>query len=216
MMNRLPVGTLAAFAVIGVLWLAYARERHETAQARVELHNTQAALDTSRIILRDSSHTLTERLAFQSSEYIRLSDDLDRLIRKDRNNIVLLTRLRLSFDSVQRAVTRGEVSGDSAIRLVRSRLDTLGFHVGFTASVPAPPEQATVEWSVSHEPESVIVALNRSEEGQLALRALTGGNTTARIDSTLVQVDTGLRHTNSLAAKGLLVLAGVIIGLLLK
>lgn len=215
-MRELPfVKVLIAGAFI-VLAVAYQRQRAATADAKVEAHNLRASLDTSRVILRDSTRTLTERLAFQQTREIALGQDLDRLLRAEGSKVQMLARLRLTLDSVQGAVTRGDVTGDSVIRYVSAYLDTLGFRVGINATVPPPPESATVHWDVAHEPESVIVALNRTQEGQLAVRALTGRNSTASIDSTVVRVESAARHNASLAAKGLLLLAGVALGLLLK
>lgn len=59
------------------------------------------------------------------------------------------------------------------------------------------------------------MALNRTQEGQLALRALSGGNATAVIDTAAVRVENNVRHTSSLAGKLLLLLAGVVAGRLL-
>ena len=216
MMRELPLGKIMVSIVVVVLAMAYARERTRAREALIQAHNLQASLDTSRVILRDSTGTLTERLAFQQSREIELSRDMDRLLRADGSRVQMLARLRLELDSVRGAVTRGAVTEDSAIRYFASRLDTLGFRVGIKASVPAPPESASVEWNVAHEPESVIVALNRTEEGQLALRALTGPNATARVDTTVVRIESAARHNASLAGKLLLVLGGVVIGVLLK
>lgn len=202
---------------IGIMWFGIERTKDQLAQERVRAHNLQASLDTSRTIFEDSVATVTERLAFQETREITLSRDLDRLIRADGTRVELLARLRIELDSVRGAVTRGDVSAvDSIVRRLEARLDTMGFHVSIAATVPRPSEPATVEWTVSHEPESVLVALNRTEEGQLALRALTGRNATARIDSAIARVEPNLRHTRSLATKGLIFLLGVAAALLLK
>ena len=214
-MRELPFFRILAVAAFTILAFAYVNQKDAVERERVIRFNAEAQRDSSRVLLRDSAHTLTERLAFQSDQTIELSRDLDRLIRQDGSRVQMIARLRLVMDSIHGAVTTGQVSGDSAIRILESRLDTLGFHVGFRATVPAPPETASVEWNVAHEPESVLVALNRTEEGRLALRALTGPNSTAVVDTAIARVETNLRHTRSLATKGLWVLVGVALARLL-
>lgn len=212
---KVPLFKILALILIVGLAFAYVRQKDAVGRERIIRFNAEAERDSSRRLLRDSAHTLTERLAFQSTQTIELSRDLDRLVRQDGSRVQMIARLRIAMDSIRGAVTTGAVSGDDAIRILESRLDTLGFHVGLRATVPRPPEPATVEWNVSHEPESVLVALNRTQEGQLALRALTGPRTTALIDTTVVRVETGLSHTRSLAQKGLWILLGVALARLL-
>ena len=211
-MNAWKIGGLVI--VVGALLYA-ANQKGAAHRERIQRFNAEAARDSSRVLLRDSTHTLTERLAFQSTQTIDLSRDMERLLRRDGSRVEMLARLRVELDSVRGAVTSGTVTGDSVLRIVESRLDTLGFRVGMRASVPPPPERATVEWDVSHEPESVIVALNRTQEGQLALRALAGGNTTAVIDTAVVRVENNVRHTSRLAGKLILLLVGAVAGRLL-
>lgn len=206
------MGKILVAILIVVLAFAYVREKDRLAKERIKTHNAEALYDTTRLILRDSSKTLTERLAFQQTEAIRLEGERDRLLRVEGSRVIALQRLRVELDSVRGVVTVGDVTGDSALRYLTARLDTLGFSARIRADVPAPPAQARVEWDVSRNPVEVVTALNRSPDGRLALRALTDGNATVHIDTVRMEVESGLKRTQSLAAKLLLILGGIVIG----
>ena len=112
-MNAWKVGGLVI--VMGSLFYA-AAQKDAAHRERIQRFNAEAARDSSRVLLRDSTHTLTERLAFQSTQTLNLSHDMERLLRRDGSRIEMLARLRVELDSVHGAVTSGIVTGDSALR----------------------------------------------------------------------------------------------------
>lgn len=213
--RELPIWrVLVALLIVGMSVALY-RQSGAVRQARIDYQNERAAHDRSKVVYRDQMHTVAERLAFQTSQNVQLSGELDRLLRRDGEKTRLLSRLTITFDSIRGLVSSGEVTGDSAVRYLFARIDTLGFHASVQASVPPPPDTALVHWHVSRDSVGITTAVNEGPEGQLTARTVTDAHATPSIDTTVVAVEPALRHNRRLAASGLLVLLGLVLGKLL-
>lgn len=203
-------------ALIVALAFALAKARDDRDRERLARFNAEAQRDTSRVLLRDSTGALSERLAFQQQRAFALDDALRRQLRLEGQRVELLTRLRVSLDSLTASgagiVTQGS---DSSIRNLVATIDSAGYHVGIRAQVPAPPSVAQVQWTVRRDPIEIVAALARDSAGRAALRVHSGPNTAVRIDSAVTVTRRNLSATQRLASVGLLLLGGFVLGKLL-
>lgn len=207
---------LLGIIVALVAGLLYAR--NVVLRERLAVHNAEAAKDSSRIVYRDSLHTVSERLAYQQTSNVILSGDQKRLLQVAHAQTQLIANLRVSLDSLSDVISKGTVTAgaDTTLRLLAAQLDTAGFHVRLNATVPPPPSEATLHWSIRRDPIEIAAALNRDADGREALRAYAGKSETVKVDSVLVSVSNGLATTRRLAIPLLAILGGYVLGRLMK
>ena len=196
-------------AALGVAWYA----RLQLVRERLARYNAEAAADSSRLVYSDSVRRVSERLAYQQSEAIRLEGDLAKVLRQRHEQTQAMLRLTVQLDSVANVVREGQVTAvDSAIRHLAAQLDTAGFRVGVSADVPPPPAVARVRWSVARDPVEVVAALNRDPDGRVALRAMASGSATVRIDTVRVRLERNVSRTQRMAIPLGAVLLGYVLG----